>query len=135
MEDDKLKSMLTNFEPELSSDFKFMSKLERSLNSVEILKQHAAEVRSRNKKAVVLAAVLGFIVGMLFSLSLPYLSSAVAEWQLSLPGDSMLNALADNFRIISWIAIGGTSVLTALNTYEVSLSLLKPKAQPRDFRC
>lgn len=135
MEDDKLKSMLTNFEPELSSDFQFMSKLERSLNSVEILKQHAAEVRSRNKKAVVLAAVLGFIVGMLFSLSLPYLSSAVAEWQLSLPGDSMLNALADNFRIISWIAIGGTSVLTALNTYEVSLSLLKPKAQPRDFRC
>ena len=102
MEDDKLKSMLTNFEPELSSDFQFMSQL---------------------------------IVGMLFSLSLPYLSSAVAEWQLSLPGDSMLNALADNFRIISWIAIGGTSVLTALNTYEVSLSLLKPKAQPRDFRC
>lgn len=133
MEDDKLKSMLTNFEPELSSDFQFMSKLERSLNSVEILKQHAAEVRSRNKKAVVLAAVLGFIVGMLFSLSLPYLSSAVAEWQLSLPGDSMLNALADNFTIISWIAIGGTSVLTALNTYEVSLYLLNP--QPRDFRC
>lgn len=127
--------MLTNFEPELSSDFQFMSKLERSLNSVEILKQHAAEVRSRNKKAVVLAAVLGFIVGMLFSLTLPYLSSAVAEWQLSLPGDSMLNALADNFTIIAWIAIGGTSVLTALNTYEVSLSLIKPKAQPRDFRC
>lgn len=135
MEDDKLKSMLTNFEPELSSDFQFMSKLERSLNSVEILKQHAAEVRSRNKKAVVLAAVLGFIVGMLFSLTLPYLSSAVAEWQLSLPGDSMLNALADNFTIIAWIAIGGTSVLTALNTYEVSLSLIKPKAQLRDFRC
>ncbi len=135
MEDDKLKSMLTNFEPELSSDFQFMSKLERSLNSVEILKQHAAEVRSRNKKAVVLAAVLGFIVGMLFSLTLPYLSSAVAEWQLSLPGDSMLNALADNFTIIAWIAIGGTSVLTALNTYEVSLSLIKPKTQPRDFRC
>ncbi len=135
MEDDKLKSMLTNFEPELSSDFKFMSKLERSLNSVEILKQHAAEVRSRNKKAVVTAAVLGFIVGMLFSLALPYLSSSVAEWQLSLPGDSMLNALADNFTIIAWIAIGGTSVLTALNTYEVSLSLLNPKAQPRDFRC
>ena len=127
--------MLTNFEPELSSDFQFMSKLERSLNSVEILKQHAAEVRSRNKKAVVLAAVLGFIVGMLFSLTLPYLSSAVAEWQLSLPGDSMLNALADNFTIIAWIAIGGTSVLTALNTYEVSLSLIKPKTQPRDFRC
>lgn len=135
MEDDKLKSMLTNFEPELSSDFQFMSKLERNLNSVEILKQHAAEVRSRNKKAVALAAILGFIAGLLFSLALPYLSSAVAEWQVTLPDDSMLNALADNFTIIAWIATGGISVLTALNTYEVSLSLLKPKSQPRDLRC
>ncbi len=63
MEDDKLKSLFTNFEPELSSDFKFMNKLERNLNSVEIIKRHTAEVRSRNKKAVAIAAFAGFIVG------------------------------------------------------------------------
>lgn len=63
MEDDKLKFLFTNFEPELSSDFKFMNKLERNLNSVEIIKRHTAEVRSRNKKAVAIAAFAGFIVG------------------------------------------------------------------------
>ncbi len=33
MEDDKLKSLFTNFEPELSSDFKFMNKLEPLLST------------------------------------------------------------------------------------------------------
>ena len=71
----ELKSLFTNFEPELSSDFKFMNKLERNLNSVEIIKRHTAEVRSRNKKAVAIAAFAGFIVGFVFSLF--YLISAM----------------------------------------------------------
>ncbi len=127
MEDDKLKSLFSNFEPELSSDFQFLNKLQRNLNSVEIIKRHAAEVRSHNKKAVAIAAVVGFIVGFLFSLSLPYLSNAVSDWQLTLPDESMINTFANNFTIIAWLVIGSTSVLAAINTYEVSVSLLKPK--------
>lgn len=127
MEDDKLKSLFSNFEPELSSDLKFMNKFQRNLNSVEIIKRHTAEVRSRSKKAVAIAAFVGFIVGFLFSLSLPYLSDAISNWQLTLPSESVLNAFANNFTIIAWLVISGTSVLAALNTYEVSLSLLKPK--------
>ena len=46
MEDDKLKSLFSNFEPELSSDFLFMNKLQRNLNSVELIKQHTVEVNS-----------------------------------------------------------------------------------------
>ena len=42
-EDDKFKSLFSNFEPELSSDFRFMNKLQRNLNSVELVKQHIAE--------------------------------------------------------------------------------------------
>ena len=127
MEDDKLKSLFANFEPELSSDFRFMNKLQRNLNSVEMIKQHTAEVRARSKKAVAIAAVVGFIVGFMFSLSLPYLSHAVSNWQLTLPSESMLNTFANNFTTIAWLVIGGTSVIAALNSYEISLSLLKPK--------
>ena len=127
MEDDKLKSLFSDFEPELSSDVRFMNKLQRNLNSVEIIRRHTAEVRSRGKIAVAIAAAVGFIVGFLFSLSLPYLSDTVSNWQLTLPGDSMLNTLAHNFTTIAWLIIGGTSVLAALNSYELSLSLLKPK--------
>ncbi len=75
MEDDKLKSLFTNFEPELSSDFKFMNKLERNLNSVEIIKRHTAEVRSRNKKAVAIAALPDLLSASVFSLF--YLISAM----------------------------------------------------------
>lgn len=127
MEDDKLKSLFANFEPELSSDFRFMNKLQRNLNSVEMIKQHNAEVRARSKKAVAIAAVVGFIVGFMFSLSLPYLNHAVSNWQLTLPSESMLNTFANNFTTIAWLVIGGTSVIAALNSYEISLSLLKPK--------
>lgn len=127
MEDDKLKTLFSNFEPELSSDSQFMNKLQRDLNSVEIIKQHTAGVRSRNKKAVVIAAFVGFIVGFLFSLSLPYLSDAVSNWKLTLPDESMLKTFANNFSIIVWLVIGGTSVLAAINAYEISLSLLKPR--------
>ena len=132
MEDDKLKSLFTNFEPELSSDFKFIHKLERNLNSVEIIKRHTAEVRPRNKKAVAIAAFAGFIVGFVFSLFLPYLSNAVSDWQSTLPGGYIMNLFADSFTIIAWAVIAGTSVLAAINTYEVSLSLLKPKEPTAD---
>lgn len=127
MEDDKLKSLFSNFEPELSSDFLFMNKLQRNLNSVELIKQHTVEVRSRSRKAVAIAAIVGFMVGFLFSLSLPYLSEAVSNWQLTLPSESVMNVFANNFTIIAWLVIGGTSVFAALNSYELSLSLLKPK--------
>lgn len=127
MEDDKLKSLFSNFEPELSSDFLFMNKLQRNLNSVELIKQHTVEVRSRSRKAVAIAAIVGFIVGFLFSLSLPYLSEAVSNWQLTLPSESVVNVFANNFTIIAWLVIGCTSVFAALNSYELSLSLLKPK--------
>lgn len=127
MEDDKFKSLFSNFEPELSSDSLFMNKLQRNLNSVELIKQHTAEVRSRSRKAVAIAAIVGFIVGFLFSLSLPYLTDAVSNWQLTLPSESVMNVFANNFTIIAWLVIGGTSVFAALNSYEVSISLLKPK--------
>ena len=127
MEDNKLKSLFSNFEPELSSDIQFIDRLQQNLNSVEIIKQHSAKVCSRSKKAVAIAAVVGFIVGFMFSLSLPYLSETVTSWQMTLPCESMLNIFADNFTIIAWLVIGSTSVVAALNAYEVSISCLNTK--------
>ena len=127
MEDENLLSLFTKFKPELSSDFQFMTQLQERLNSVELIKQHAAEERKRNKKAIAIAVLMGFIVGFIFSLSLPYLGEAVSKWQSTLPHESIMNAFAVNFTIVAWFVISVTSVLAALNTYEVSLSLLKRK--------
>lgn len=127
MEDDKLKSLFAAFEPELPSDGAFMTKLRQNLTTVDIVKQNIADTRTKNKKAMAIGIVAGFIVGFLFSLLLPYLNITISSWQLTLPSESFMRIFVDNFAAIAWIVIGTTSVLAALNTYEVSLSLLNTK--------
>lgn len=123
--DDKLRSLFADFNPELSSDRRFIDRLERNLHSVEIVKRQAAEERSRNRKAMVLAAVAGFVVGVLFSMALPQLTAILAEWLLTLPGGYVVKVDAGYISIFAWIAVGAASVAAALNTYDISLSLLK----------
>ena len=128
MEDDKLQSLFSCFEPELSSDTQFMRDLERNMDLVESVKAQNAESRSRNKKAVAIAALAGFIAGFLFSLSLPYLENFIASRKIMFPDNSLTGILADNFMLAVWMMIAGASVLVALNSYRISMTLLKPKA-------
>lgn len=129
MEEDKLKSLFAEFRPELSSDRQFMSCLERNMESVEIVKRRMAEMRARNRRANAVAAVVGFVVGFLFSLALPYLSGLVADWQLTLPEDSVMSVAADYFAVIAWGVTGATAVIAAINTYDMMTSRPIPLEQ------
>lgn len=119
MEEDKLKSLFKEFNPELSSQDAFMKRLESNLNAVELIKRHTATVRARNKKALVVGALAGFVTGFLFSLLLPYLHSFIANWQLTLPDESVMKSLAENITVIAWITIAATSAFAAYNTYDL----------------
>lgn len=125
MEEDSLQNLFDNFNPELSSDDLFMNKLQKNLDSVELIRQYDAQLKVQSRKAVVIAAVVGFIVGVLLTLSLPYLGLTVSHLQLQLHESSLLRMLIDNYRVFVWLIIGGTSVVTAVNTYEMALSLFK----------
>ncbi|MDE7393663.1 MAG: hypothetical protein K2M80_04230 [Muribaculaceae bacterium] len=127
MEDEKLKSLFVDFDPEITSDARFMDNLQRNLNAVEIVRRHSAEVKVINKKAVVIAALAGLVVGFLLSLLLPCLGNVIAKWQLSAPEESISALLARNFQLIIWIIAGVCATLVSVNAYELSLSLLKPK--------
>jgi hypothetical protein len=129
MEEDKLKSLFAEFRPELSSDRRFMDCLTQNMESVEIVKRRMAETRARNRRAVTVAAVVGFVVGFLFSLTLPYLSGVVAGWQLTLPEESVTRVLADWFAVISWVVIGAVAVTAATNTYDMMTSKPIPLEQ------
>lgn len=129
MEEDKLKSLFSDFEPELSPDLQFLGNLERSMDSVEMVRKQLAEMKSNCRTAVAIASFAGFIVGVLFSLTLPYLTRAVDNWRLTLPDASLATPMADNFTILAWMGIAAVSVFTALNAYDLSLSLLKQKKQ------
>lgn len=122
MEEDKLKSLFAEFRPELSSDRRFMDRLTRNMESVEIVKRRMAETRARNRRAVTVAAIVGFVVGFLFSLTLPYMSGLVAGWQVTLPQESVMSVVADWFVVIAWGVIGCTAVIAAINTYDMMTS-------------
>lgn len=129
MEDDKLRSLFADFQPELSSDRQFMSCLMQNMESVEIVKRRMAEMRARNRRAIAVAAVVGFVVGFLFSLALPYLSGLVAEWQLTVPEESVMSVAADYFAVIAWGVTGATAVIAAINTYDMMTSRPIPLEQ------
>lgn len=129
MEEDKLKSLFAEFRPELSSDRQFMNRLTRNMESVEIVKRRMAEMRARNRRAIAVAAVVGFVVGFVFSLALPYLSGLVADWQLTLPEESVMSVAADYFAVIAWGVTGATAVIAAINTYDMMTSKPIPLEQ------
>lgn len=129
MEEDKLKDLFGNFNPELPSDFSFMAKLNHNLDRVEMIKKHNTEVASRRKKAVVIAACVGFIAGFLFSLTLPYLGNVMANLQASLPSESTLRMLTDHYLTVAWLIIGGATAFISLNAYDLSLSLMKHRQE------
>lgn len=102
MEDDQLKDLFAGFNPPMGDNNQFMSKLERNLLAVEFAKTHCAEARRKNRVAVIVASIVGFVCGVVFTLCYPYLlglidgfkdvSSDVA-WAVDKYGDVMVWAV------------------------------------------
>ncbi|MDE5806626.1 MAG: hypothetical protein K2H76_00800 [Muribaculaceae bacterium] len=128
MDDDKLKNMFREFNPDLSSDFRFISQLKRSMDSVEIVREHTMEIKRRSRIAVIIAAAVGFICGILFSLFLPAIGEAMKGLELSSTPGSLLNSVAQNYFPIALTVIAGAMVFISMNAYELSLFILKRRS-------
>lgn len=127
MDDDKIRNIFEQYNPRLSSSERFMSELSRNLESVEMIKRHTAEVRRRSRRAVVTAAVVGLITGMILMWLMPYLQAAVMNWQAAMPSVGGLNIIIDHYMLISWIVTAVVCVVVSLNVYELSLSVSKQR--------
>lgn len=125
MEDDKIRDIFSKFEPPLSGDFQFMNRLEANIRSVELVKEHNAKLRVMNRKAVVIAAFVGFLCGILFSLALPAIGDGMMNLRQTVASGSFLGFMANNYLPISWAMIAVVSGFIALNTFELSLFLLQ----------
>lgn len=126
MDDDKIKNLFADFQPELSSTFQFMNKLEKNMETVELLKQHNIALKRRNKIAVVIAAASGFVMGVIMTLLFPFISSWLSTLSISLP-HLHINSLTIDYSCVSWIIMAGVCVITALNAYDIALARLTPK--------
>ncbi len=123
MEDDKIKELFNDFEPELSSSFQFMTKLKRNMEAVEIVKQHNAALKKRNKLAVAIAGVCGFAVGVILTLLFPLLGSWVSTFSISLPHFQIQNITIE-YSYLYWVVMAAVSALTAINAYEIAMAKL-----------
>lgn len=123
MNDDKLKDLFQNFQPELSSDFKFLTKLQRNMDALELVKQQTAMQRKRNRIAVIVAAITGFVMGVIITILFPILADTLSTFSITLP-DPDISPISINWQIIGYILAATVSVFTALNAYEITLSRL-----------
>ncbi len=123
MEEDSIKKLFDGFNPELTSDTMFMSRLQRNMEAVELVKRNSAAVRRRNKTAVVVAALAGFVTGVLLTLLLPHICSWFSTIELYLPGLNMQPLTLDT-QLLYWLAAAMVSGITAHNAYEITISRL-----------
>ncbi len=125
MEDNNIKDLFQDFQPELSSSFQFMTRLRKNMETVEILRQHNVALKKRNKLAVAIAAVSGFVMGVVMTLLLPLIGDWVATFKA--PSLLHISSLTIDYSFVTWIVMAVACIITALNAYEIALSKLTPK--------
>lgn len=126
MDNDNLKEIFGNFNPDLSSGNDFMARLQQRMDTIDMVRQYNAELRRRNRIAVMIAALAGFIMGVALTLLMPLIGDWIATFRLSVP-ELHISTLAIDYRYIAWILLAAISMFTALNTYEIALARLTPK--------
>lgn len=113
MENDPLKNIFDNYQPQLrKDDFDFMTDLMRNMESVEIVKHQIDANLRRSRRAAFIAAIAGIIVGTLLSV----LFSKFDGFTLSLK-------LADyniSSDMINWTFIAAMTVLSAVSSYKIA---------------
>ena len=132
MEDDKLRELFDSYQPELSSDALFMSKLKRNMESVELVKRHTEAMRKRSRIAVVVAAIAGFVMGVVLTLLSPLIGDFVSTIALTISDHSDIVMRID-WQIVGWILTAIISVFTAVNAYEITISRLSVTQKQGSF--
>ena len=125
MEEDRLKEIFKEYEPDLSSRMAFMERLERNLNAVELIHRENARAARRNRLAVILASIAGFLAGILFSFALPYIRNMMSGLEDTVSANPMLSNIDGIFdfrSVAACIIIGAVSVFTSIGTYNMVLN-------------
>ena len=126
MEDNDLKKLFSDFDPELPSDFNFMSKLQHRLELMDMIKHEQLAMQRRNRMAVLIAAMAGFVMGVVLTLLYP----VAAEWLQTFnfrQSASYLPIGITAYNFIAWALMATLSGVTALNVYEIALAKLSCK--------
>lgn len=123
MEDDKIREIFESYRPTLQPSVEFMAELDRRMRAVESVKRKVAAMRRRNRVAVVVAALSGFLAGVIATLLFPVIGQWIAAYSEQLPSTWFPNVelVCD---IAEWVIAATACVITAYNAYGFTLSHL-----------
>ena len=124
MEQDDIKKIFDDFAPELDSDENFMAIFQRNINAAELIRRHSILMRRRNKRALVFASLAGFVIGVLFSLALPWVSGIVEGIHLNADSPLLLCKILDNWTLAAWTFIAVSSMFVSYNVYDTYVSFV-----------
>lgn len=133
MDNDNIQDIFDDFHPELSPECSFISRLEEKLNGVELIRERQRTIARGNRRALIVSASVGFAVGVVFALLMPYLGTIASNMRAAAGNNTALLLFLDNYRLTVCLIICATSVFTALNAYELTLALQRRRLTHPDI--
>ncbi len=123
MEDDKIREIFESYRPTPQPSVEFMAELDRRMRAVESVKREVAAMRRRHRVAVVVAALSGFLAGVIANLLFPVMGQWIMTYSEQLPSMWLPNVelVCD---IAEWVIAATACVIAAYNAYGLTLSHL-----------
>ena len=116
-DDDQLKELFAQFKPEMSSGDDFARRLENRLAAIEDVKERLHMHCRRIKRAVSIAAFIGFAIGVALTLAFPMIMQGISALLSQLSP-----ALTSASSTVSWTVISLGTIASAITAYDLSLS-------------
>lgn len=128
MEEEKLKDLFRDFDPEITSDSLFMSQLHKNLEAVELIKRQNAALIRRSRLAACISALAGFMAGVIFTWLMPGIKSVLNSFSFGLTFLSGPNTIDRDADILSWCIVSAISITVALCSYSFCVSAMRIKS-------
>lgn len=117
-EDIQLREMFRGFDPELSSDSLFMAALKGRMEAMEDVKREQERFRRASSRGAAVAALAGFIAGILMTLLTQHLMPMLARIP-SIASSIPAPALDIAASMLPWLLTALTAVAAAMGSYRL----------------
>ncbi len=134
MEDQNIKNLFKEFQPELSSSSLFLTELENKLDTIELIRKQNSLIQRQYKIAIGISAFCGMVIGSILTLMFPILQNLITlffESILNMPN----SIVSKNYGVETWILISGFVLFFVFNVYEIMLSVLFTKTPTLTREC
>ncbi len=123
MDENEFSDLFASYSPELSSDKLFMLRLQANLQAVSLVKEQVRVMRRKNRFAVIVAAITGFLCGILFAIYYPAFFTLLKS--LFAASTATAKVFADYGNVAAWGIICCVTGIAAYSAYDIALLATK----------